>query len=113
MKSIAITYTPVLNKVSTVLAGLIALSVLLYGIFLLEAVANTAKRTAAEKQVRELTAQTGTLEAQYLSLTQEMTPARAQALGFVTPQKVTTVYAVAPSQTLGYRSSQNTASQTQ
>ena len=107
MKSIAITYTPVLNKVSALLAGLIALSVLLYGVFLLEAVANTAKRTAAEKQVRDLTAQTGALEAQYLALTQEMTPERAQELGFVTPKDVTTVYAVAPSQALGYRSAQD------
>lgn len=102
MKSIAITYTPHLTRLSAIFAGVIALSALLYGIFLLEAVANTAKRASAEHQIAALTGKVSYLEAQYLTRTREITLESAQALGYVTLKSVTTVYANAAQHTLGY-----------
>ncbi len=93
MKSIAITCTPYLARMSAVLAAVIALSVLLYGVFLLEAVANTAKRTAAERAVRDITSRVSSLEGKYLAHTQTLTLARATELGFVVPADTATVFA--------------------
>jgi hypothetical protein len=76
------------------------LSVLLYGVFLLEAVANTAKRTAAERQARELTSNTSELEGEYLAHTKSLTLERATELGYVAPEHTTTVFAVASSRAL-------------
>ena len=103
MKSIAIRYTPYLTAVSTILVGVIALSVFLYGVFLLEAVANTAKRANAEHGIMRLGTTVSSLEAQYLTRTREITLESAQALGFVAPKSVTTVYATAAVHALGYR----------
>ena len=100
MKSIAITYTPYLAKTSAALAAVIALSVLLYGIFLLEAVANTAKRSSAERQVRDLTSRVGLLEGEYLAHTRALTPQLAQEMGFVSPTSITTVFAAAGARSL-------------
>ncbi|HVU79788.1 MAG TPA: hypothetical protein VHD37_00315 [Candidatus Paceibacterota bacterium] len=100
MKAIAITYTPVFSKVNAALAAVIALSVLLYGIFLLEAVANTAKRTAAERDARALSADTSDLEGQYLAHTKSLTLEKAAQLGYVAPEHTTTVFAVAGSRAL-------------
>ncbi|HVV15416.1 MAG TPA: hypothetical protein VHD55_03395 [Candidatus Paceibacterota bacterium] len=100
MKSIAIACTPYLARTSAVLAAVIALSVLLYGVFLLEAVANTAKRTAAERTVREIASRVSALEGQYLTHTQALTLARATDLGFVVPADSTTVFASEGARTL-------------
>jgi hypothetical protein len=100
MKTIAITYTPYLVKLSALLAAVIIMSVLLYGIFMLEAVAQTAKRTSAERQVRDLASRVSSLEGNYLASTRELTPARAAELGYVTPVKTTTVFASANSLSL-------------
>lgn len=100
MKSIATTATPFLAKLCAVLAACIALCALLYGIFLLEAVANTAKRTAAEREARVLASSASSLEGQYLASTRELTPARAAELGFVPPATTTTVFASAGSLSL-------------
>lgn len=93
MKSIAIAYNPFLARLSAILAGAIALSALLYGVFLLEAVAHTAARTAAERHVRDTVARISALEGEYLARTRTLTPAFAQELGFVAPVRVTTVFA--------------------
>ncbi|HVV39142.1 MAG TPA: hypothetical protein VHD31_02335 [Candidatus Paceibacterota bacterium] len=103
MKSIAITYTPILHRVIALLAAVTVLAVFLYGFFLLEAVANTAKRAAAEKHVAELTSQMGALEQQYLTQTRDLTLDQAHQMGFESPKTVTTVYAAGPSKALGYR----------
>jgi len=42
--------------------------------------------------MQALSEQVSGLEQQYLSLSQSLTPARAQALGYVVPQNVTTVF---------------------
>ena len=104
MKSIAITYTPHITKTIAALAAVTIIAMFLYGFFLLEAVANTAKRASAEHSVATLTSQISQLEAQYLTQTRDLTLEQAQALGYQVPKDVTTVFAVAPSQALGYNS---------
>ena len=101
MYSIASTYTAYVTRTMAVFAAVTALSVFLYGIFLLEAVGNTAERTGVERHVRNLTSKVGALESQYLLKTKEMTLERASALGFVAPATVTTVFATAASKSLG------------
>ncbi|MDE2071644.1 MAG: hypothetical protein KGI70_02860 [Patescibacteria group bacterium] len=78
------------------LSAVCALCVLLYGIFLLEAVAHTASRSQAQAEVRSLSLKLSQLEAQYLAQTQAITPEKAKVLGYVAPAVVSTVYAQAP-----------------
>lgn len=100
MHTIARIYTPHLTRAMATCAVLVALSVFIYGVFLLEAVGNTAQRAAAERQIHTLTSQVSTLEQTYLSKTREMTLERAHTLGYVTPEKVTTVFATEGSDSL-------------
>ncbi len=91
-----------LTKASLVLACICAVSVLLYGIFLLEAVAHAASQTAAQRQVQQITANLGDLEAKYLTYSQGLTKEKALELGFVMPKEVTTVFAVAAASALSF-----------
>jgi hypothetical protein len=100
MKRIAIKYNPYLTRVGALLAVVIAVSALLYGIFLLEAVAHTAKRTSMGREIRELTSQIGMLQAESLALTRQITPEHARSLGFIEPSMVSTVYASEASRSL-------------
>lgn len=100
MRRIAIKYNPYLTRMGALLALVIAVSALLYGIFLLEAVAHTAKRAAAEREVRELTAALGVLQAQELTLTRTVTPEYAYELGFTEPERVSTVFVTGPTRSL-------------
>lgn len=100
MKSIAIKYNPYLTRVGAVCAVVIAISALLYGVFLLEAVAHTAKRTSVGREVRELTSKIGMLQAQSLALTRQLTPEHAGELGFIAPNDVSTVFATEASRGL-------------
>jgi len=100
MHTIARTHTPHLTRATALFAGVIVLSVFLYGFFLLEAVGNTAQRTHAEREIRALTSSLSSLEQGYLAHTRKVTLARAQELGFVVPAKVTTVFMSADSQAL-------------
>lgn len=100
MKKIAIKYNPYLTRVGALLAVVIAVSALLYGIFLLEAVAHTAKRTSFGRETRELTSKIGMMQAQSLALIKEITPAHATELGFTQPTQVSTVFATEASRTL-------------
>lgn len=81
------------NRLFAVLAAACVLAVFCYGAFLLLAVAHTAARTAAERELRELRAQAGDLETQYLESVRELTPERAVQLGFVSPERTSVVYA--------------------
>lgn len=78
------------------LACLCAVSVFLYGAFLLLAVAHTASRARAGASIIELKGKLSAVEGRYLTATQELTPAYAAELGFVRPQSVTVVYATEP-----------------
>ena len=91
------TYTP---RVIALLAGVAGIAVFLYGALLLGAVAHTAARTAAEKQVRSLSVSVSALESEFLTETKSLSPERAAALGFVAPAAVVTVYAGTGSLTL-------------
>lgn len=100
LKKIAIKYNPYLTRVGALMAVVIAVSALLYGIFLLEAVAHTAKRTNIGREIRELTSQIGMLQAQSLALTRKITPEHARSLGFTEPNTVSTVYATESTRSL-------------
>jgi hypothetical protein len=100
MYTIALNSTPYLTRAMALCAGVIALSVFLYGVFLLEAIGNTAERSSAERQVRALTTSVSALEQAYLDKTREMTLERAHTLGFVAPTLVTTVFATAATKSL-------------
>jgi hypothetical protein len=95
IRAIAIVYTPHLRRSAAIFAGVIALSLFLYGFFLLEAVAHTASRTQAQHKVQLLTSEMSELEQTYLAATRTMTRERASDLGFVSPGAVATVYASA------------------
>jgi len=95
IRTIAIVYTPHLRRSAALFAIVIALSLFLYGFFLLEAVAHTASRTQAQHKIRLLTSQMSELEQTYLAATRTMTRERAGELGFVRPASVATVYASA------------------
>lgn len=95
-RAIAIVYTPRLHRASAVMAAIIATSLLLYGIFLLEAVGSTAKRASAMREIKTLTAELSTMQASYLTHTKAVSPERAEELGFVQSTEVTTVFATNP-----------------
>ncbi len=93
-------YDAYIRRIAALLAGVTALAVFLYGGLLLGAVAHTAGRTAAEKQVQHLSATISTLESAYLTETKALSAERAIALGFVMPTNMSTVYAGAGALTL-------------
>lgn len=75
------------------LVAVIVLSMFLYGFFLLEAVSHAASQAEARREVASLSSKIGKLQSQYLSATKALTPDRARALGFVSPEHVAVVYA--------------------
>lgn len=93
IRAIAITYTPPLRRAAAMFGIVAALSLFLYGFFLLEAVAHTASRAQAQKQIENLTSKLSGLEEKYLAGSKGLTLDRAYALGFVAPKDVSTVYA--------------------
>jgi len=103
--SVAVNVQGYFSRIAVLLAGVCAIAVLLYGIFLLEAVAHAASQTSAQRHIGQIGAQLGDLEARYLSYSQSLTKERAAALGFVTPdpKEVTTVFATAAAGALSLR----------
>lgn len=98
MSRLAITtfdYRAYLNRTAALLACVCAVSVLLYGVFLLEAVAHTASQTAAQRHIGQITERLGDLEAQYLTNSRGLTKEKALQLGYIVPTQVTTVFATA------------------
>ena len=95
-RAIALTYTSRLTRAAALLACVTACALLLYGVFLLEAVGSTAKRAAAEREMKSLTVELSTMQAEYFAYTKEVSPERAAELGFVKPTEVSTVFAATP-----------------
>ena len=91
-----------LPRVAALLATLCAVCALLYGVFLLEAVAHAAARQNAERKISSLTIEVSDLQARYLASTEDITPDSATALGFVAPKDISTV-AATPIQSLTLR----------
>ena len=91
-------YHMYVSRTAAVLAMLCALSVFLYGIFLLMAVQHTAARASAERHTGAIVAGLGNMEMQYLSQQKALTPQYAASLGFVRPKDISTVYAAAEAQ---------------
>jgi hypothetical protein len=92
MRTFAVTYTPLLTRLTALFVAVIVVSLFLYAIFLLEAVAHTASRAHAETDIEAMATELSSLETQYLTLTRSVTPERAALLGFVAPTSVTTVF---------------------
>jgi hypothetical protein len=92
-----------IKSVAALLACVCAVSVLLYGIFLLEAVAHAASQTTAQRHIEQIRAQLSDLEARYLSYSQGLTKERALQLGFVMPKEVSTVFATAAAEAISLR----------
>ncbi len=105
MRTIAI-YNPYVTRSAALLAAFCTLSVFLYGIFLLMAVAHTAARTAAERKINTISAHLGEIEMQYLTQQRSLTPEFAQELGFVKPGEVSTVFATAATRSLSINANQ-------
>ena len=99
-----VSFASYLNRAAVVLGCVCAVSVLLYGIFLLEAVAHAASQTTAQRQVRQVSAELSDLEAKYLSYSRGLTIEKALELGFVLPKDTTTVFATAAIGALSLRS---------
>jgi len=106
IKTAAINNQIYLNRATVLLACVCAVSVLLYSIFLLEAVAHAASQTSAQRTIQQISAQLGDKEAQYLTYSQGLTVERALQMGFVMPKEVTTVFATAGVGALSLRSHQ-------
>lgn len=96
-RAIAVVNTPRLYRAAAVMAAVTVCSLLLYGIFLLEAVGSTAKRAHAEREIKAVTSELSGMQARYLAHTKTISPEQAAALGFVKPTEVATVYAAAAS----------------
>lgn len=99
----ALTTEHYLGRITALLAFVCAAAILLYGVFLLEAVAHAASQTAAQRHIGQISAELSDLEAQYLLYSQGLTKERAAAMGFVAPKEVTTVFATAAAQALSLR----------
>lgn len=90
-------------RATVFLCAAVAVSLFLYGAFLLTAVQHTAARAAAERSINSATARLSVLEERYLTQTQWLTRERAAALGFVAPARVTTVFSNAQNTALTLR----------
>lgn len=93
LEGVAVMYQPYVSRTLVVLAVVLTISVFLYSAFLLEAVAHAASKTAAENRIQKISEHLSSLEAQYLALTQSLTPQKAAELGFITPATVASIYA--------------------
>ncbi|MBX4192556.1 hypothetical protein KW798_03670 [Candidatus Parcubacteria bacterium] len=92
MLRLALTYQPYMARAMALCAAVIVISVFLYGFLLLEAVGHTASRSQAESKIRQITSELGTLEANYLHSTKEVTPELAASLGFVKPIETSVLF---------------------
>ncbi|HEY5383552.1 MAG TPA: hypothetical protein VIJ88_03300 [Candidatus Paceibacterota bacterium] len=104
VERVAVMYQPYLSRTAALLAVVLAVSVFLYSVFLLEAVAHAASKTTAERQLESLNEQLSSLDGQYLVLTEALTPQKAVVLGFVTPTAITSIYAKGESGSLSFQS---------
>lgn len=95
-----ITYQSLFTRAAAVFGGAIAVSVFCYGVFLLSAVAHTAARTEASREILTLTTRVSALEEEYLTRMRELSSQGAKTLGFVKPSVSTTVYGTAASHSL-------------
>jgi hypothetical protein len=103
IRAVAIVYTPHLSRAAALFAAVAALSLFLYGFFLLEAVAHTAGRTQAQAKIQSLNSKLSGLEETYLASTRDMTLERAHTLGLVPPSTVATVYVTDQTRALSLR----------
>jgi hypothetical protein len=90
MKPLAL-YNKYSTRIIAGLAALCALSVFMYGAFLLMAVAHAAELKVIEEELMVLESEASQLQSQYIVKTKALTIEHARALGFVEPVAQTTV----------------------
>ena len=103
MHTIITTYEPRIQRVAALAIACITVSAFMYGFFLLGAVSHTATRTKEESAVRTLRTEVSEMQMQYLTLTRAITMERAEVLGFVAPQNLSTIFATAAERQLTFR----------
>ncbi|HEY6021061.1 MAG TPA: hypothetical protein VIY48_14485 [Candidatus Paceibacterota bacterium] len=79
------------SRVAATLAIICAVSVFLYGTFLLMAVAHATHMTSAQEQIKDLTGKLSEAESQYLSATNAISLATATNMGLVKPASIAIV----------------------
>jgi len=84
------------RRIVTILGVVIAVSVFLYGTFLLMAVAHAAAIAKTNKNIRTVTTEVSKLENSYLTLTKSLTLGDAIAMGFLKPSSIAVMYAQTP-----------------
>lgn len=99
MKAIAL-YNLYIRRVAAAVAIAFAVSVFLYGAFLLMAVAHAAELRGIEDELGRIESSVSTLQAEYIVRTRTLTLDRAYELGFVEPIAQNTVVAGSPGLTL-------------
>lgn len=92
MKILAL-YHMYVARIAALLAVVVAVSVFLYGTFLLMAVAHAAKMSDAQHDIRVLTGTLSTAESQYLAATNAISFATATQMGLVKPTSVVIISA--------------------
>lgn len=90
MKALTLYHTHA-ARIAALLAILCAVSVFLYGTFLLMAVAHAAHMTDAQQQIKDLTGTLSSAESQYLAATNAISLATATGMGLVHPEHVAMV----------------------
>jgi hypothetical protein len=90
MKALTL-YHMYVHRIVAALAVVCAISVFLYGAFLLMAVAHATHMAGAERQIKTLTGQLSVAESQYLAMTDAISPATAIQLGLVKPATIAIV----------------------
>lgn len=80
-------------RLTTIVGIACAVCVFLYAFFLLGAVSHTASRSDAGRAVLALNSSLASLQSEYLTHSQSITPALAQELGYTEPIARSEVYA--------------------
>lgn len=94
--TIVLVYNQYIRRVVALLALVCAVSVFLYGTFLLMAVAHAASIASTIRQVRTVTTEVSKLESTYLTLTKSLTIGDATSLGYIKPAAIAVIYATTP-----------------
>ena len=97
------TYEQYASRATVALGAALAISLFLYGAFLILAVEHTAARAAAEQKIAAESTRLSALEGRYLTQARDFTLERAMALGFVQAAQTITLFSDAKNSALTLR----------
>ncbi|MFA6095424.1 MAG: hypothetical protein WC767_01120 [Candidatus Paceibacterota bacterium] len=81
--------TPILTWA---LIGVTGLFLVAYAFFINGTIQNAVAKSALEDQISSISSRLSSVEAEYLSLKKDLSPALAESLGFHEPSKASTIY---------------------